>query len=56
MMMEGDSIVFRIDKNNLTNQLNSIVDEIEENKDFIRDINQNFNDTIDNLNKEREIV
>ena len=55
MMMEGDLNVFRIDKNNLTNQLNSIVDEIEENKDLsLETINQNFNDTIDNLNKERE--
>ena len=54
-MMEGDLNVFRIDKNNLTNQLNSIVDEIEENKDLsLETINQNFNDTIDNLNKERE--
>ena len=55
MMMEGDLNVFRIDKNNLTNQLDSIVDEIEENKDLtLEKINQNFNDTIDNLNKERE--
>ena len=55
MMMEGDLNFFRIDKNNLTNQLDSIVDEIEENKDLtLEKINQNFNDTIDNLNKERE--
>ena len=55
MMMEGDLNVFRIDKNNLTNQLDSIVDEIEEKKDLtLEKINQNFNDTIDNLNKERE--
>ena len=55
MMMEGDLNVFRIDKNNLTNQLISIENEIEENKDLTLDnINKNFNDTIDNLNKERE--
>ena len=55
MMMEGDLNVYRIDKNNLTNQLNSIIDEIEENKDLsLETINQNYNDTIDNLNKERE--
>lgn len=55
MMMEGDLSFFRIDKNNLTNQLDNIINEIEENKDLtLEKINQNFNDTINSLNKERE--
>jgi len=55
MMMEGDLNAFRIDKNNLSNQLETVFSEIQDNTDLtLESINKTFNDTMDNLFKERE--
>ena len=54
-MMEGDLNIYRLDQDNIQNQLDEIDKQIEENSLLTLDnINQTYNDTIATLNQERE--
>ena len=56
-MMEGDLNIYRLDQDNIQNQLDEIDKQIEENSLLTLDnINQTYNDTIATLNQERKQV